>query len=151
MNNKRDRGHRQDGFKVSVEDRKHSSYFLEEMDGSLRRWRELSAEAKLEYLARDAALYGVPFEAYAQAVRETLADSTPADREEAALRLVLRSTHELHGLETLLPQDGRIEPPPPLIERLREALGKQSLADLKAESQQKQLGKPRSRDTGMER
>jgi hypothetical protein len=151
MKGKRDLAHRLAGFRACVEDHKHSSYFLEEMDGSLRRWRELSAESKLEYLARDAALYDVPFEAFAQAVRETLNDSPPAAREDAALRLVLRSVHELRGLENLFPDDGRTESPPPLIERFREAMGKQSLAGLKAESQRKQPGRPRSRDSGMER
>lgn len=150
MSNKRDMAHRLSGFRASVEDRKHASYFLEEMDGSLRRWRELSAEAKLVYLARDAVLYDVPSEAFTQVVRKTLTDSPPAAREEAALRLVLRSMHELRGLEKLFPDDGQTSSPP-LIERFREALGMQSLAGMKAESQRKQLGRPRARDTGMER
>ena len=65
-------------------------------------------------------------------MRENLRDLSAASREEAALRLVLRSTQELRGLEMLFPDDGRTESPPPLIERFREVLGELSLADLKA-------------------
>ncbi len=142
---------RLDGFKALVEDAKNASYFMEEVDGSFRPWRELSAEAKLEHVARDAAFYDVPFEAFAEAVPDVLGDLRPAAREESMLRLVLRSVRELHGLEKLLPDDGRLEPPPPLIERFQEMLGKTSLADLKAGSQGKQPGRPKSRDKGMER
>jgi hypothetical protein len=118
-----DEKHRVSGFKALLESHKKNSYHLIDPDGSFRLWRELSAEARLENIVRDAAFYDVPFEQFAEAVRESV---DPAAIEEAALRLALRSGKELHDLEALFPDDGRTEPPPPLVERLSELLKAES-------------------------
>jgi hypothetical protein len=76
----------------------------------------VSLEGRIESIARDAVYYNVPFEQFAQAVRESV-DSTAI--EEAALRLAMRSWRELQDLEKLFPDDGLTEPPP-LVERVRE-------------------------------
>ena len=107
------------GFKALLESRKTNSYYLIDPEGELRLWQELSAEGRLEVIARDAAYYDVPFEGFAEMVRESL-DSVAI--EEAALRLAMRSSRELHDLECLFPDDGRTEPPPPLVERVSDLL-----------------------------
>jgi hypothetical protein len=107
------------GFKALLASEQTNSFYLEEPDGSFRLWRDLSAEGRLEYIARDAALYDVPFEQFAEAVRESV---NSAAIEEGALRLAMRSVKELHDLEKLFPDDGRTEPPPPLVERVSELL-----------------------------
>jgi hypothetical protein len=114
-----DEKHRLAGFKALLESHKKNSYHLIEPDGSLRLWRDMSAEGRLESITRDAAFYDVPFEHFAQAVRESI-DKTAV--EEAALRLAMRSGRELHDLDALFPDDGRTEPPPPLVERVSELL-----------------------------
>ena len=118
-----DEKYRQSGFKALLESHKANSHHLEETDGSLRLWRDLSAEGKLEYMARDAAWYDVPFEQFAQVVRESVDN---AAIEEAALRLAFRSRRELHDLENLFPDDGRTDSPPPLVERVSELLNANS-------------------------
>src|SRR3954452_12807213 len=111
------------GFKALVEDHKNSSSHFEEMDGSHRLWHELSPQSKLQYLARDAVWYDVPFERFAEAVRESVDKHAI---EEAALRLVLRNERELHEMEKLFPDDGRTEPTP-LIERVSELLNEDAV------------------------
>jgi hypothetical protein len=114
-----DEKQRLSGFKALLESHKRNSYHLIEPDGNMHLWREMSAEGRLESIARDAAFYDVPFEEFALAVRESIAN---AAIEEAALRLAMRSGRELHDLEKLFPDDGRTESPPPLVERVRELL-----------------------------
>lgn len=104
------------GFLASQTDRKTARHFFEECDGSLRQWKDLSAEAKLSYIASDAARYDVPFEAFAEAVRDAVGDAA-----DASLRLVLHSEKELHRLAKLLPDDGRLESTP-LVERFKDIL-----------------------------
>lgn len=111
------------GFKALLESHKTNSYHLEESDGSFRLWRDLSVEARLESIIRDAAFYDVSFEQFAEAARGSIDNSA---LEEAALRLAMRSGRELHDLEKLFPDDGRIEPPPPLVERVSELLNAES-------------------------
>jgi hypothetical protein len=110
--------HRLAGFKALVEDQKNSVRHFEEMDGSLRRWHELSPQSKLQYIAGDAVLYDVPFERFAEAVRDVV---PPAAIVDAALLVVLHYERELRGLEKLLPDEGRTEPLP-LVERLKDLL-----------------------------
>src|SRR5207249_1104101 len=86
-------------------------------------WKDLSAEGKLENLARDVAMYDLPFNQFAEAVRESVDKSA---LEEAALRLVLRNGRELHELEKLFPDDGRTEPTP-LVERVSELLNEDAV------------------------
>jgi hypothetical protein len=113
---------KRDGFDTLLADHKASSHYFEEADGSgLRLWSELSAEGKLSYIASDAALYDVPFERFAAAVRNVLGEVSPAAREEAALRLALRNEQELHAVAQLLPPDERLEGTP-LPERVQDAL-----------------------------
>jgi hypothetical protein len=109
---------RVEGFKAMVEDSKHSpdNRLFEEMDGDRLPWAELSATAKLGYIARDAAFSGVGFEPFAEMVKDTIGDSV-----EAALRVVLDGQKELHAIAKLLPDDGRIEPTP-LVEQVKEIL-----------------------------
>jgi len=118
-----DEKHRLSGFKALVESHKTDSYHLIDSDGEFRLWRDLSAEGRLEYMVRDAAFYDVPFEHFAEAARQSV---DLAALEEAALRLAMRSGRELHDLEKLLPEHGRIEPPPPLVERFSELLNAES-------------------------
>jgi hypothetical protein len=110
--------HRLEGFRALLNSEKSNSVYLEEPDGNLRLWRDLSAEGRLQYVASAAALYDVPFEKFAEAVRESVDPSAVAD---AALRLVLSDSHERRGLAELLPADGRLESTP-LIDRFREIL-----------------------------
>ncbi len=114
-----DEKHRIDGFKALLASEKANSFYLEVSDGSRKLWRELSAEDRLEVIARDAAYYAVPFEQFDEAVRESVKS---AAIEEAALRLAMRNTRELHELETLFPDDGRTESSPPLVERVSDLL-----------------------------
>ena len=118
MNEKR----RVEGFEALTASSMSGSHYLEDLDGDHRLWQELSAESKLFWLARNAVYYDVPFEPFAEAVRNHLGELPAEAREEAALRLVLRQEQELGGLEQLLPQYERLESAPPLIERFQELL-----------------------------
>jgi len=110
--------HKTANFRAMVEDSKSSpgNHVFEEMDGNRLPWAELSAAAKLQYLARDAALSEVGFEPFAEVVKETIGDVA-----EAALRVVLDSQKELHAIAKLFPDDGRTEPTP-LVEQVKELL-----------------------------
>jgi hypothetical protein len=110
-----------DGFDLLLADHQNSSHNFEEADESHHLWSELSAQGKLAYLAGDAALYDVRFERFRAAVREVLGEEVPAVREEAALRLALRSEKELYAVGRLQPPDERLEGTP-LPERVQEAL-----------------------------
>jgi len=107
------------GFNALAESRTNSGHHYEEIDGSLRYWRELSPQSKLEYVAGDAVLYDVPFQQFAEGVRKILGDIPEEAREEAALRMVLHSQRELYDLEKLLPVPDRLESAPPLVERFK--------------------------------
>jgi hypothetical protein len=118
------------GFKALLSSHQTNGYYLFEPDGmSLHLWQELSAEGKLEVIARDAAYYDVAFEPFAEAVRECV---DAAVIEDAALRLAMRSSRELHDLEKLFPDDGRTEPPPSLVERVNELLNSHTDNDIEA-------------------
>lgn len=106
------------GFKASVESMKNSpdNHVFEEMDGDRQSWADLSAPAKLQYIVLDAARHDVPFEPFAQVVKDTIGDAG-----EAALRVVLDGQKELHAIAKLFPDDGRIEPTP-LVEQVKEML-----------------------------
>jgi hypothetical protein len=107
-----------EGFKASVEDSKNSpsNHYFEEMDGDRHPWAELSAAAKLQYVALDAVRHDVPFESFAEVVKETIGDLG-----EAALRVVLEGQKELHAIARLFPDDGRTEPTP-LVEQVKEMM-----------------------------
>ena len=106
------------GFKALLESHKSNSFHLAEADGSYRLWRDLSAEGRLEKIVWDAAYFDVPFEQFAEAVRESVDSAAIGD---AALRLAMRSGRELHHLERLFPDNGQTGPAP-LVERVRELL-----------------------------
>ncbi|HJT78701.1 MAG TPA: hypothetical protein VJ739_15970 [Gemmataceae bacterium] len=110
------------GFKALVASDRNGSYLMEDADGEYRSWQELSPDGRLRQIASSAAYYDVPFEPFAEAVREALGELPPAAREQVALRLALQGERELRALEKLLPDDGRLEPPPPLVERFQEML-----------------------------
>jgi hypothetical protein len=110
-----------DSFDAIVADHKNSRHYFEETDGTWRTWRDLSPEAKLSYIARDAVLDGVSPERFASAVRDVLGELPVAAREEAALRQVLESQRQLHQLAALLPPDDRTESVP-LVDRFEEVL-----------------------------
>lgn len=105
-------------FKASVENMKNrpDNPMFEEMNGDRLPWAELSAAAKLRYIALDAARHDVPFEAFAQVVKETINDAG-----EASLRVSLEGQKELHAIATLLLSNGRIEITP-LVEQVKEIL-----------------------------
>ncbi len=96
----------------------------------------------------NAAASGVPFEPLAEVMRDALGDLPQAVREEAALRVALRYRQELHELWKLLPREHE---PASLIEGFKQALGKKSLAELKAEGQNKQPQHSQKRGKGVER
>lgn len=128
--------HRLEGFLASVEDHRNSSHYFEEADGPWRLWRDLSPQGKLAYIARDAALYDVPFKHFGEAVRDVIGDGALV---EAALRMVLKDALESLSLERLLPPDGRTESTP-LNERFKEILHQHS-----------DRGREPSKDRGIER
>jgi hypothetical protein len=109
--------HRLDGFKALLTSEQANAFYLEDHDGEYRLWSDLSAQGKLEVIARDAAYYDIAFEDFADSVRESV---DAAAIEDAALRLVMRSQRELHDVEKLFPDDGGTEPLSPLVERIRE-------------------------------
>jgi len=127
MNAKR----RVEGFKAVVRSYKEGHSYLEEMDGSHQMWRELSPQGKLGYIARDAAMYDVPFERFAEEVREVFRELPPEAVAEAALRMVLHHTQELHRLDKLLPDDSGTWPTP-LIDRFQDMLDRASEAGARA-------------------
>lgn len=108
--------HKTANFRAMVADSKNSptNRFFEEMDGSQLPWAELSAAAKLQYLARDAVFADVGFEIFSEVVKETIGDVG-----DAALRVVLDAQKELHAIAKLFPDDGRTEPTP-LVEQVKE-------------------------------
>jgi hypothetical protein len=110
--------HKAAGFRAMVEDHKNSpnNHVFEEVDGNRLPWVELSAAAKLQYIARDAALSDVGFETFAKVVKDAIGDVG-----EAALWVLLDSQKELHAIAKLFPDDGRTEPTP-LVEQVKEIL-----------------------------
>ena len=78
----------------------------------------ISPQGKLAYIARDAALYDVPFKHFDEAVRDAIGNAALA---EAAMRMVLQDALEFRRLERLLPPDGRTESTP-LTERFKDML-----------------------------
>lgn len=105
-------------FKAMVGDMKNSpdNHVFDEMDGDRLPWVDLSAAAKLQYIARDAVISDVSFEPFAQVVKDTIGDVG-----EAALRVVLDGQKELHAIAELFPDDGRTESTP-LVEQVKEML-----------------------------
>ena len=114
MNTKR----RIEGFTALVNHDKANNYYLEEPDGNHRLWKDLSAQARLGYIASAAALYDVPFNVFSDVVRNSVDRSMLM---EAALQTVLRNAIEFRSLGRLLPDDGRTESTP-LTDRFREIL-----------------------------
>jgi hypothetical protein len=103
-------------FKARVEDSRNSNYYFEEMDGDHKLWADLSAASKLQYIASDAARYDVPFERFAEAVKDTVGDVG-----DAALQVILHGQKELHAIAKLLPDDDRAEGMP-LAEQVKDIL-----------------------------
>jgi hypothetical protein len=93
-------------FKAFVAMMKYSpdNHVFEEMDGDRLPWDDLSAAAKLQYIARDAVISDVPFEPFAQVVKDTIGEVG-----EAALRVVLAGQKELHAIEKLFPDDEQVK------------------------------------------
>jgi hypothetical protein len=116
-------GRRVQGFHALVASDRSNGYLMEDADGEYRSWKELSREGKLRQIAGNAAYYDVPFEPFAEAVRDALGAGPATALEDAALRLVWRGEREIHALETLLPDDGQ-HFPRPLVERFREVLSR---------------------------
>lgn len=110
--------HKVAGFKAMVEDMRNSppNRVFDEMNGDWLPWAELSAAAKLQYIARDAVIADVPFEPFAEVVKDTIGDVG-----EAALKVVLDGQKELHAIAKLFPDDGRTESTP-LVEQVKEML-----------------------------
>jgi hypothetical protein len=100
-------------FTMMVERMKNSATGLhfEEMNRDLRPWDDLSAAAKLQYIVRDAVISDVPFESFAEMVKNTI-----GDRVDAALRVVLAGQQELHAIAKLFPDDERTEPAPLVVQ-----------------------------------
>ena len=105
-------------LKISVENRRNSpdNHLFDEMDGSRLSWGELSAAAKLQYIAGDATRTEVSFKAFAEVARDVIGEDM-----EAALRIVLEGQKELHAIAKLFPDDGRTEPTP-VVEQVKDSL-----------------------------
>jgi hypothetical protein len=145
---------RPDGFDALMAAQQNSHHYFEEIDGSYRSWRELSAEGKLSCIVNDAAFCDVSFERFAAAVRDVLGELPSAAREEAALRLALRSEQELHAVARLLLPDERLEGTP-LPERVQEALADvaarpRSYQDILQDAASREVGPP-DPDRGIDR
>jgi hypothetical protein len=106
------------GFKAMVEDLKNSPTrsLYEETNGELNAWDDLSTTAKLQYIARDAAIADVGFEPFTRVVLDTIGDAG-----EAALRVLLDSAKELHAIAKLFRDDERTESTP-LVVQVKELL-----------------------------
>jgi hypothetical protein len=128
-----------EGFKTLIASQKSESSQLEDIDGDFRHWNELSTEGKVSWIASDAAYYDLPFEPFAEAVREILGELHAAAREEAALRLAFRGQQELCALEKLLPKYDRLEPAPPLVERFREMLNQPVASNCQEQATSREL------------
>jgi len=126
------------GFKASVEDRENSpgNHVFEEMDGDRLPWADLSAAAKLQYIALDAVRHDVPFKPFSEVVKKTIGDVP-----EAALRVVLDGQIELHAIAELFPADGRTEPTP-LVEQVKEMLDYVSALEAQQEERSQNREKP---------
>jgi hypothetical protein len=70
-----------DGFKALLASHKSNTYYLTDPDGNHLLWDELSAEARLECIASDAAYCDVPFEPFAEAARESVGPDHPSRQE----------------------------------------------------------------------
>jgi hypothetical protein len=119
----------------------------QEADDSFRPWPDLSPEAKLGYLARDAAIAGATPKHFAAAVREFLGDQAPDAM--VALGLILESHRELHDVANLLPSDNGsdlLAPARPLAERLQEVL-----SDRAGQQPVKSLGREIAHDEQLRR
>lgn len=123
---------RMKGFEALLNSDKSNSYHLEEPDGEHRLWKEASAQSRLENIAGAAAMYDVPFEQFAHAVRESIEN---ADIVDGALRIVLDNAHELRGLASLLPEEGTFSTP--LIDRFRYILDAQPEANFSGQEFQR--------------
>ncbi|HTU18821.1 MAG TPA: hypothetical protein VMG10_12245 [Gemmataceae bacterium] len=105
---------RQDGFDALLEEYRNSTDEYEDHDADLRDvlrpWSQLSAEGKLGYIARDAALYNVSFERFEQAARDAIDNSPLPAGERAYLRMHLEYQRALWDPE--LPAFPREHPLP---------------------------------------
>src|SRR5262245_58925761 len=96
------RNERPDGLTACLADyKRQSSVYYEENDGTLRRWGELSVEAKLSYVARDAAIYDVSFDRFARAAREAVGGQPMPPGGDPYLRLLLNGRREERGMPPL--------------------------------------------------
>ena len=122
-------------FKRSVESMKNSptGHHFEEMNGDWRPWDDLSAAAKLQYIARDAVICDVPFESFAEVVKNTM-----GGRVDAALRVVLDGQKELHAIAKLFPDDGQTESTP-LVEQVKDMLD--HVSALEAQEKERRQGR----------
>jgi hypothetical protein len=113
-------------FKAWVEENRNSpdGHVFEETDGSSHRWGDLSAAAKLQYIASYAARWDVPFERFAETARAELGGEAAVT--EAALWVALDYRKELRGLAKLIPEDHPYNSSTesvPLVEQFQEMLG----------------------------
>jgi hypothetical protein len=112
---------RVEGFKALVASDKSGSYYMEDVNGSHRLWKDMTRQGKLDHIVGNAAYYDVPFEAFAQVARETLGDLPPGALEQAALRVAFASAKELRAVAKALPDWWEKEhQPPPLAEQVQE-------------------------------
>jgi hypothetical protein len=117
-----DEQRRVEGFHALLATYQKSNWLFHDADGASRPWRDLSPEGRLDYIAGGAVSHDVPFERFAEAVRDALGDQPPAAREEAAGRLLFSQRRELHDLARLAPDDERATTYTPLIDRFREVI-----------------------------
>jgi hypothetical protein len=110
--------HKVAGFKALVEHSRNSpaNYYFEDIDDTRRTWVNLSPAGKLQYIAGDAALYDVPFKAFAAVAKDVIGDDI-----DAALETVFEYKKELRSIGRLFPDDGRTEPTP-LIDQVKDVL-----------------------------
>lgn len=122
-------------FKAMVDDSRTSpdNHVFDEMNGDWLPWSELSAAAKLQYIARDAVISEVSFKAFAEVARDVIGENM-----EAALQVLLEHQKELRGISKLLPDDDGTWPTP-LVERVEDLMD--YVAALETRENERQLSK----------
>ena len=88
---------RLEGFRALLKSEMEERSYLEDRDGEHRLWSEMSAEGKLDWIARDAAYCDLAVEHFVDTAREVLGQ---AEAGEAALVLLLEKGKELHRLDS---------------------------------------------------
>jgi len=83
-------------FERLLDDYLNSNQPFTDADGQIRRWPELSAEGKVQHIARLAAIFDQPLSRFTEAVHDALDGRTLRTDEHACLELCYRYAQQLH-------------------------------------------------------